>query len=80
MDECLIGCNVGEGTHHIGVGGIRKFVHFLAKPLDVISEAFPTSLGAPLEVPGAPMALVGDLKVPDEGLSEVDPIVDGVDW
>jgi hypothetical protein len=53
---------------------------FLGKPLDVISKAFPTSLGAPLEVPGAPRALVGTVEVSDKGLSEVNPIVDGVGW
>jgi hypothetical protein len=43
-------------------------VLLLRKPLDVISEALPTLLGAPLLVPGASWSLVGALEIPDEGL------------
>jgi hypothetical protein len=50
MDECLLGCVVGEGAHHVGVGGVWKFIPFLGKPLDVIPKAFLASLGAPVEV------------------------------
>jgi hypothetical protein len=41
LDECLVGCVIGEGTYH---GGVRKLVPFLGKPPDVITEANPTSM------------------------------------
>jgi hypothetical protein len=47
MDECLFGCAVSEGAHHVGVG---KFIPFLGKPPNVIPKAFPASLGAHVEV------------------------------
>lgn len=37
MDDCLIGCVVGEDTYHVSVGGIVELIPFLGKPLDVIS-------------------------------------------
>jgi hypothetical protein len=80
MRECLIGCVVGEGTYHVDFGGVGKFIPFLGKPPNAISESFPTFMGAPLEVPGATRALVGCLEVPSEGLLEVDPVVEGVGW
>jgi hypothetical protein len=51
MDKCLFSCAIGEGTYHIEVDGIGALIPFLGKPSDVIPEAFPTSLGAPLVVP-----------------------------
>lgn len=80
VDERLIGSAVGEGAHHVGVGGVGEFVSLLGEPPNVIPEAFPILLGAPLKVPGALGALVGALEVLDEGLPEVDPVVDGAGW
>jgi hypothetical protein len=45
--------------------------------LDVVLEALTTLLGAPLKVPRASRALEGALKVPDEGPSEVGPVMYG---
>lgn len=33
MDECLIGCGVGEGTYYVGVNGVGKFIPFMEKKL-----------------------------------------------
>jgi hypothetical protein len=77
VDEGLVGGVVGDGTHHVGVGGIREFVPFLREPLDLVSEALTALLGAPLEVSGDSGMLVGALKIPDEGLSEAGQVVYG---
>lgn len=68
VDKGLVGGVVGEGTHHIGVGGVGEFVPFLREPLYVVPKALTALMGAPLEVPGAPGMLVGALKILDEGL------------
>jgi hypothetical protein len=51
MDEGLVGGVVGEGTHHIDIGGIGEFIPFMREPLYVVLEALIALLGAPLEVP-----------------------------
>jgi hypothetical protein len=48
VDECLVSGVVGEGTHYIGVDGIKEFVSLLRKLPNVISEALPILLGAHL--------------------------------
>lgn len=80
MDECLIGCAIGEGTYHVGIDGAEEFIPFLGKPPDVIPKLSPISLGAPLEVSRAPGMLEGALEVLGKGLFEVDLVVDGVGW
>lgn len=76
MDECLVGGAIGEGAHHVGVCGIRKFVSLLGESPDVVSEAFPALLDASLEVPRTLRALVGALEISNEGFFEVNPVVD----
>jgi hypothetical protein len=80
MDECFVGGVVSEGTYHVVVGGVREIVPLLEEPPDVILETFSALLGAPLEVPRASRAFVGALKISDEGLPKVGPVVDGVAW
>jgi hypothetical protein len=63
MDKRLIGSAMGEGSHHVGVSGIGKFIPFLGEPLDVITEAFPILLCAPLEALGVPRAPIGAQEV-----------------
>lgn len=48
VDKCHVGSVVGEGTCYVNVCGIEEFVSLLRKPLDVIPEARPILLGAPL--------------------------------
>jgi hypothetical protein len=80
VNERLIGGVISQGTHYVGVSGIGEFIYFLGEPPDVILEAFPALLGAPLKVPKAPRALVVGLEVSNEGLTEVDLVMDGVGW
>lgn len=65
-------------THHVGVGGVREFIIFLQEPPDVVLEALTALSGAPLEVPVSFGVLVGALKIPDEGPSEVGLVMYGV--
>jgi hypothetical protein len=53
------------------------FITFRGKPPDVILEAFPLLWVHLLRSQKTFGVLVGSLEVLDEGLSEVDPIVDG---
>lgn len=53
MDERFISGARGEGALYICVDGVEEFVPLLGKPLDVVPQALPTSLGAPLQVLGA---------------------------
>jgi hypothetical protein len=45
MDEGLVGGVVGEGTHHVGIGGIGELIPFLLEPSDVVPEALTAPLG-----------------------------------
>jgi hypothetical protein len=69
--ECLDHGAIGEGTYNVGVGGVGKFVPFLGKSMDVVSESLPTRLDTPLEVPRALSVFVCALEVIDTGLFEV---------
>lgn len=80
MDEHLVCGAISEGTHHVGVCSVGEFVSFLGESPNVISETLPTLLGTPLEVLGAPRALVGALEVFDEGRPEVGLVMDGPAW
>jgi hypothetical protein len=53
IDERIISGFIGEGTEYVGIMDIGEFVSLLRKPPDVILEALPTLLGAPLQVRGA---------------------------
>lgn len=80
MDECPVGGAISEVTHHDGVCDVKEFVYLLGEAPNVIPETLPTLLGTPLEVSGAPRFLVSVMEVSDNGLPEVDPIMDGLAW
>jgi hypothetical protein len=48
IGEGLVSGAIGEGTHYVGISGVGEFISLLRKPPDVIMEALPTLLGAPL--------------------------------
>lgn len=45
MDEGLVGGAVGEGPHHVGIGGVEELIPFLLEPSDVVPEALTSLLG-----------------------------------
>jgi hypothetical protein len=48
VGESLVCGAIDEDIHYVGVSGIGEFIYLLRKPPDVILDALPTLLGAPL--------------------------------
>lgn len=80
VNECLIHGSISEGTYYVGIDGVRELVSFLGKPSDVVPKAFSTLLGAPFQVLGASLSLIGALEVPYKGLAKIGALVDGSGW
>ena len=51
MGERLIGCAVGEGIDHVGVGDVVELIALLGEALDVLLEDLVSPLPAIVQAP-----------------------------
>jgi hypothetical protein len=51
VDECLIGCAVGEGIDHVGIGDVGELIVLLRKALNVLPKGLIAALPTITQVP-----------------------------
>jgi len=65
-----------EGSDDVGVSDVGELGALLGESPDEVSEGLVGLLPAAPEVPGVPRTHICALKVPDEDLDQVGPVVD----